>query len=318
MRARTVAFAAMVVLVAGVFNAYGDTEYWTNETPDLFAPAGGYEPDGSPNDGFSEIYKGKVTFYHSDALGQDRMKITINTHFPGGSGGMSATGWRDSYASNGGVGTFDAGDLYIAYDTGGDLWNPDSMFAIGITDHGNVVTQAYRTGDWGIGANVDKGHIYSVGGLTDWATGTYEYYDKHFTNAEPPDAAAWTESGLKNRTWDTNMNYANTYPTFLRSTPAGSDLGDLATVEWLTVGSGDYGDDAGDYNLVIDFAPEVLGLGTYNTEDLYFFWAMECGNDGIALQGAVGVVPEPFSMLLFGTGVAVAAVYGTRLRKSKR
>ncbi len=313
---RTVVLAAMVVLVGGLGNARADTEYWTTETGDLFA-TGGYDPDGSPNDGPCEIYKGKVTYYHSDSLGQDRMKITINSNFTGGNtiGGMDANGWRDSYSYSSGVVTFDAGDLYVAYAPDGDLWNPQSLFAIGISDHGNVVQQAYETSAWGVAENVQMGHIYSVGGLTDWATGTYEYYDKNF-NSQPPDAVAWTESGLKNRKWDTKTAYVNTYPTLLRN--PGNDLGDIATVAWQTVGSGDYGADAGDYNLVIDFAPGDLDLGTFNTEDLYFFWSMECGNDGILLEGDVGVIPEPFSALLFGTGVAAAAAYGTLMRKRRR
>ena len=204
-----------------------------------------------------------------------------------------------------------------AYAPDGDVWNPQSLFAIGISDHGNVVTQAYTTSAWSTDTNVYKGHIYQVGSLTDWATGTYEYYDDRFPLAAPPDAPAWAESGLKTRYYDNHdMDIVNTYPTLLRN--PGDDLGEIATVVWQEDEDSPSGYGPGSNNLVVNFAIEDLALGTFNTEDLYFFWAMECGNDGILLEGEVGIVPEPFSALLFGTGVAAAAAYGTRLRKRRR
>ncbi len=60
---------------------------------------------------------------------------------------------------------------------------------------------------------------------------------------------------------------------------------------------------------------EILG-GNWDTFTLSAHWTMSCGNDAIEGSADVAPVPEPATMLLFGTGLAGLA--GLRSRKKKK
>ena len=300
--------AALVLFVLlGVCHAHGDLA-WSKI--DLLP---GLAPDGSPTQakyGYpTEIFSASAVYLQATG----RLTVTINTNLP--ETGFGGSGWRDSYQAGK---VLRPGDLYVAYDVDGNYWDPDKIFAVGLTDHtGNVVSQAYNDdANWG---SVLKGHIYSTpsDSLTDWATGTYEGYDHSIPSGLPADAdssgVSVVENGLKARKYDTDLNYVNTYPTVLKAPE--SDLG-LAAVAWTLNPASSLENMIGKYDITIDLDPADLGLELSEYRNLSFFWTMECGNDGVLLTGPVGqVIPEPLTVLLFGTIAAGAAGFTSRRKK---
>ena len=307
---RQAALMLALIVLCGMCSAYGDFAW---SAVDLLPNTW---PDGVPNHrnyAFpTEVFRASAGYQEATGL----VTVTINTKFP-----ETGTGSRlsDSYQSGKNL---LPGDLFVSYAPAGNIWQPEELFAIGVSDHsGNVVGQAYDDDEnWG---TILRGRIYSTptGTITDWATGTEENYDAILPGRIPQDAddlgITVVENGLVARTRDTEMidgEYLvnNTYPTLLKAPLA--DLG-AATVQWALNPGYNFANRIGPYDLTIQFDPGYLGLDPSQFSDLKFFWTMECGNDGVLLAApAAEAVPEPLSVVLLGT-VAAGALLSRRNRR---
>ncbi len=313
----------VVVAVCGLSAAYGEVIWSSTDNR--------ADPNDSVPQGFgypSEIYSASASVAENGEI-----EIVINTNVDvDGYGSDDYPILRDSYSYTL-VDRFNVGDLYIAYTTDGDYWNPSSgggsIFAIAVTEHsGNIVPQAYDSGPWD---PVVQGGIYAAANnvLTDFATGTYEGYE-HGVNAVPADMGdGIAEIGLRPIVYATDADYVNhnTYPTVIRDYDEAQGnnglLGMASTVEWVLADSAGGTNGPGTWDLRISFDPATLGVITEEEDlaDLNFFWAAgECGNDGVLLTGSVGgavVIPEPVTIAMIGTIVVGAVAYNRRKRQGK-
>ena len=150
MRRREAVLCVVLILLGGACVAHGDLTWSKIDLlPNLW-------PDGSPSQqqyGFpTEIFSAGALFEQSTG----QITVTINTNLP--ESGFGGSGWRDSYSA--GI-VFQPGDLYVAYAPDGQYWEPQQIFAVGLTDHtGNAVSQAYNDdSNWG---TVQQGHVYTT------------------------------------------------------------------------------------------------------------------------------------------------------------
>ncbi len=89
-----------------------------------------------------------------------------------------------------------------------------------------------------------------------------------------------------------------------------ADDSSLIRTNLWSIGYGTSSDDFDDY-LSLSFSLADLGIST--GQELGFHWTMTCGND--VIEGALTPVPEPATMLLFGTGIIGLAGFVRRRNK---
>jgi len=106
-------------------------------------------------------------------------------------------------------------------------------------------------------------------------------------------------------TWDNSV-----YHGFTASTPFAMAAGDL--VGELADGSAGYDSTAGSYWRIASISLAGLGVTAADGFNLAAHWTMSCGNDAMTGSVDIAPVPEPATMLLFGTGLVSLAGIGRR------
>ncbi len=113
------------------------------------------------------------------------------------------------------------------------------------------------------------------------------------------------------------------YPANENGTPGSNPWqysagGELVTSGYFDVLSGlndtDAGFAGGSHYALTGLDLSFLGLNT----EFYSHFTMGCGNDNLMGQGANAPVPEPATMLLFGTGLVGIGLRGAAARKRKK
>jgi len=173
------------------------------------------------------------------------------------------------------------------------------------------------------GFDLVDGHLvsgsanYYAGDLAlsfDGNTSTYEYafdfglltnnYGGNLVDADSSNPDGIDTAGLYTvSTWDLDVYYTV-------SNPFAMDEGTIVTGSNGTTSAGQDGDS---YWRTVSFDISSLGLSSDFTLDAH--WTMSCGNDAINGRGDVHV-PEPATMLLFGTGLAGLAGLVTRRKQN--
>jgi len=210
----------------------------------------------------------------------------------------SAAGWTqiaddDGASSNGYVNpgfggqAFDA--EYLAYKLVG------STLTIGLQAGFDLMDGHVLSGNTG----------YYAGDLAlsfDNTSDTYEYafdfglltrnYGGNLVDADSSNSDGFDTAGLYAvSTWDNDVLYTD-------SNPFAMDVGTIVTG---SNGTTDFGFDGTSYWRTVSF--NLTSLNITDDFTLGAHWTMSCGND--AIEGSANVpVPEPATMLLFGTGIA--------------
>ncbi len=178
--------------------------------------------------------------------------------------------------------TFDSSTLFFGIQAGYNFADPPS--------------DTWLPGDFALNVDGDTDYEYAIDFSIDGTSVSYTLVDMtaavwampHFTDAGPW-SAVYTDTDIL-ATWTHDRAF----------------------------GFGDYsvshrsGEDSTSY--VLEGMLDLSLLSLYTGGDIAVAWTMGCGNDD--LEHTAAPVPEPATMLLFGTGIA--SLVGSRLRRKKK
>jgi len=182
---------------------------------------------------------------------------------------------------------------------------------------GNTLSIGLQSGFNLVSGSVDySGKTYYAGDLAlsfDGSTSTYEYafdfglltkdYDGHLVDADTTSSDGIDASGLYAVSqWNNGIYYTT-------ANPFAMDGGSLITNGATSAG---YASALDSYWRIVSF--DITSIGNFVALDAH--WTMSCGNDVIDGHAAAPV-PEPATMLLFGTGITGLAAWQRRKFRKK-
>lgn len=222
------------------------------------------------------------------------LELRVDTGFPrtGDTGGTSY-----------GTTFINPGDLYLNLNgvrTGGGGAGGGTVYGLALTSHTGWITNDPKESvlAW---KPVLAGHLYKN---ARFASGSYEGYEGA-VNEVPLDAGV------------DQFGTANNYPTVIADYSAGLGLTPGLSYTKVLANAGLAADNwlypKNHWRIAATIPLSVLNLDPFQSHTFEAWWSMECGNDGVKVNGTIpATIPEPGTLALLGLGL------GTLARRRRR